>query len=276
VDALPAATGGQPESAAHRRLQGGATGSRIALRSRYDQGDLQVFDAEERQRFGDGDPGSDVDLCWELLYRLEPELYDRLIQAESLHPGILAWLPSRPRRVLEVAAGTGRLTIPLAARCSQLIAVEPAGPLRAILTGRLEAAGHRHARTVRGFFDKIPAPDGWADLVVACSALTPDPGHGGDAGLREMERCCCPGGLIAIVLPRHLDWLAARGFAHVSFPGDMVMQFSSPEEALELAGIFYPEAAAEVRRQAASAVPYDVVATCPPRDIAYKRKLAGA
>ena len=248
----------------------------MALRARYDRGDLQVLDAEERQRFGEGDPASDVDLCWELLYRLEPELYDRLVRAESLHPGILAWLPPHPRRVLEVAAGAGRLTIPLAARCSQLLAVEPAGPLRAILARRLEAAGYPHAHPVRGFFDKIPAPNGWADLVVACSALTPDTRHGGDAGLRELERCCCPGGLIAIVLPRHLDWLAARGFTHVSFPGDMVMQFTSPEEALELARIFYPDAAAEVRRRAASAVPYDVVAAWPPRGIAYKQKPAGA
>lgn len=39
-----------------------------------------------------------------------------------------------------------------------------------------------------GFFDDLPVASGFADLVVACSVLTPAPGHGGDVGLAEMER----------------------------------------------------------------------------------------
>ena len=49
-----------------------------------------MFTPEEARRFvlrGDGDPQNDVVLAWELLYRLEPELYDRLASAERLHPG---------------------------------------------------------------------------------------------------------------------------------------------------------------------------------------------
>ena len=37
----------------------------------------------------------DLALAWELLYRLEPELYDRLVSAERLHPDVLGWLPTR-------------------------------------------------------------------------------------------------------------------------------------------------------------------------------------
>src|ERR1700756_404481 len=48
------------------------------LRRRYVPGDVGVFTRDEARRFvprGDGDPHQDVVLAWELLYRLEPELY---------------------------------------------------------------------------------------------------------------------------------------------------------------------------------------------------------
>ena len=242
------------------------------LPDRYGAADLDVFDPEERRRFGHGDPRRDAALQWELLYRLEPELYDRLIRAEPLHPGILDWLPARPGTVVEVGAGTGRLTLPLATRATELIAVEPAGPLRSILATRLAAAGFGHATAVRGFFDRLPAPDGWADLVVACSSLAPDDAHGGDAGLQEMERCCRAGGLVAIVMPQGPEWLVARGYSQISFPGELLMKFRSPDEAVELAGIFYPHAVDEIVRRGRRCVPYDLLGTCPPRDVAFKRK----
>ena len=242
------------------------------LQNRYGPADLDVFDLEERRRFGHGDPRTDTALRWELLYRLEPDLYDRLIRAESLHPGILDWLPASPGTVVEVGAGTGRLTLPLATRARELIAVEPAGPLRSILATRLAAAGFSHVTAVRGFFDRLPAPDGWADLVVACSALAPDDAHGGDAGLQEMERCCRAGGLVAIVMPQGPEWLVARGYSQISFPGELLMKFRSPDEAVELAGIFYPHAVDEIVRRGRRCVPYDLLGTCPPRDVAFKRK----
>ncbi len=189
-------------------------------------------------------------LAWELLYRLEPGLYDRLASAERLHPGIVGWLPRDVDRIAEVGAGTGRLTMELIERGQRVVAVEPALPLRRILRRKLAAAGHGdRVRVIRGFFDQLPLPDDFADLVVACSAFTPSPGHGGEAGLAEMERVCRPGGCVAIIWPNHLDWLAARGYRYVSFPGPMSVEFGSYHEAVELAEIFYPEAADEVRRR---------------------------
>ena len=61
-----------------------------------------------------------------------------------------------------------------------------------------------------------------------------------------MERVCRPGGCVAIIWPNNLDWLAARGYRHVCFDGPMCIEFSSYEEAVELAGIFFPRAAEEV------------------------------
>ncbi len=233
-----------------------------------------MFTRDEASRFvprGDGDPHDDAVLAWELLYRLEPELYDRLASAERLHPGVVGWLPRDVDRIAEVGAGTGRLTMELIERGRHVVAVEPALPLRRILQRKLAAADHGdRAEVIGGFFDQVPLPDDSSNLVVACSAFTPAPGHGGEAGLAEMERVCRPGGYVAIIWPNHLDWLAARGYRYVSFPGPMSAEFDGYDEAVELAEIFYPEAVGEVRRRGCRTVPFEVLGINPPRDLAFK------
>jgi SAM-dependent methyltransferase len=247
---------------------------RLEVGRRYSAAELDVLTDDEAKRFALGDsadPRSDPTLAWELLYRLEPELYERLAAAERLHPGVLAWLPHDLERIVEVGAGTGRLTIELVERAREVLAIEPAGPLRQILDQKLLRAPHgERARVAHGFFDDLPVADDYADLVVACSALTPAPGHGGEAGLAEMERVCRPGGCVVIVWPNELPWLAARGYRYVSFDGEMFVEFASPKEAAELTEIFYPVAADEVRRQGWTRVPYEVLGINPPRDLAYK------
>ena len=229
---------------------------------------------DEATRFvpdGGGDPQTDITLAWELLYRLEPELYDQLVTAERLHPGVLGWLPRDTDRIVEIGAGAGRLTLELIDRGREVVAIEPAMPLRQILRRKLAQAdrGDR-AEVTHGFFDDLPVASGFADLVVACSVLTPAAGHGGDVGLAEMERVCRPGGCVAIIWPNNLDWLADRNYQYVSFPGPMSVEFTSHREAVELAEIFYPKAAEEVRRRGRRQVPFEVLAINPPRDLAFK------
>src|SRR6266566_1439684 len=183
-------------------LSGAPAGAPRELRKRYTAADLAVFTRAEASRFvphGDGDPQNDMVLAWELLYRLEPGLYDRLASAERLHPGVVGWLPRHAGQIAEVGAGTGRLTMELIGCGERIVAVEPALPLRR------------------------------------------------------------PGGCVAIIWPNHLDWLAARGYRYVSFPGPMSVEFGSFPEAVELAGIFYPQAAGEVRRRGSRRVPFEVL-----------------
>jgi SAM-dependent methyltransferase len=249
-------------------------GGGIDLRRRYTPADLGVFTPEEARRFvpeGDGDPRQDIYLAWELLYRLEPELYDRLARVERLHPDVVGWLPPHADRIAEIGAGTGRLTMELAGRGAQVVAVEPALPLRRILARKLSAAGVAdRVRVVPGFFDQVPLPSGWADLVVACSAFSPAAGHGGEAGLAEMERIARPGGCVAIIWPNHRSWLRDHGYEYVSFGGEMSVTFGSYAEAVELASIFYPRGAALVRERGSATVPFEVLGIHPPRDLAFK------
>ena len=50
----------------------------------------------------------------------------------------------------------------------------------------------------------------------------------------------------------------------------MSVEFRSPEEAVELAGISYPSAVEEVRRRGRRQVPFAVLGINPPRDLAFK------
>jgi len=243
---------------------------------RYGPSDLGVFTDEELERFLGpvGGPGVGWDVAgpavaWELLYRVEPGLYERLVAGERVHPGVLAWLPPRFALAVEVGAGAGRLTVELAPRCDRLVAVEPAAPMRSRLAARV--AGLPGVEVAHGFFERLPVDDGAADLVVACSAFTCDPGHGAEAGLAEMLRACAPGGLVVVIWPDDPAWLVARGFAHVEFPGEMAVEFGSADEALELARVFAPGAVEWIERNRSQRVPYDVLGTRPPRDLCWRR-----
>ena len=259
----------------------GTSVTAIPLTQRYSVADLRVFSAEESRRFLAGtvaDPQRNPALAWELLYRLEPDLYDRLVGAEPLHPGILEWLPLHVPRIIEIGAGTGRLTLDLVGRCDQLTAIEPAQALRERLRTKLLASpspsgrgqGGEDVRIISGFFDALPASDRSAELVTACSALTPEPAHGGERGLAEMERVCAPGGMVVIVWPNDPEWLVAKGYRYLSFPGPMTMDFDSPIEAVEMAAIFYPQAVKEIQARGKRQVSYDILGVNPPRDLAYK------
>jgi SAM-dependent methyltransferase len=254
------------------------------LMARYAPDDLEVLTPAERARWlpplgvaslegpqvREAWPRIREALAWELLYRIEPELYDRLVAGEAVHPAILDWLP-RVERAVEVGAGSGRLTVPLARRATEVVAVEPAAPLLDRLRSRLAEEGLENVRTIEGFFDDIPLPDDHAELVVACSAFTVEPEHGGERGLAEMERICRPGGTVAIIWPDDPRWLAGRGYTHRIFAGDLEVSFPSLDEALELARIFYPAAVRAIEEAGRRKVPFDVLGIPPPRDLSWRR-----
>lgn len=252
------------------------------LIARYSPEDLQLFDDDERARFlkpfgatadaalaGDEHAWRVVasHVAWELMYRKEPDLWERLVRGERIHPDVLAWLPAA-RSAVEVAAGSGRLTVTITERCERLIAVEPCLALRRLLEAKV---AHLGVEIRCGFFDAIPVQDRSADLVVSCSSFTSDPAHGGELGLREMARVAAPGGLIALVWPSDVGWLRERGFQYLAFDGDMCIDFGTLDEAIDLASIVYPWAVDAIAEHGQACVPYEVIGMNPPRDLAWKR-----
>jgi SAM-dependent methyltransferase len=248
-------------------------GPQTPLPERYIADAVRIFDPDERARFLDasGAPRQAHQVAWELLYRLEPALYARLVAGERLHDGILRWLPTHCRRVLEIGAGAGRLTLELARRSAHVTAVEPAGPLRELLRQRLDEVGAGNVDVVRGFFDDLPAPLLGHDLVISCSAFAAGSFDDPDRRLEEMASLCAPGGLLVLVWPSDVSWLRARGLEHTSFAGPMVVGYQSLDEALTLARIFYPDAVATIARMGSRFVDYATIGLNPPRDLCWKR-----
>jgi hypothetical protein len=166
-------------------------------------------------------------LFWPMVYELEPELWDAVGQAEPIHPGVLAKLEVNGRRVLEVAAGSGRLTVYLCPRAAELACVEPSTGLRRILVSRCPSADIR-----AGFFHALPIVDAWAELTVSCASTPPDAGV-----VLELERATAPGGVLALISPESPDWFEARGWERLSFDStDVVLNPHDPE----LEAIFGP------------------------------------
>jgi len=184
---------------------------------------LAEVPAGEREAAGRGDAEATERLrralFWPMVYELEPELWDAISQAEPIHPGVLAKLEIDGRRVLEVAAGSGRLTVYLCPRAAELICVEPSSGLRRILDDRCPSADIR-----AGFVRALPIAAGWAELTVSCAAIQPDP-----AVVLELERVTAPGGVLVLISPENPDWFEARGWDRRKFdPKEVVIPAHDP------------------------------------------------
>jgi SAM-dependent methyltransferase len=93
--------------------------------------------------------------------------------------------------VLDLGAGTGKLTQILVDRYAQVIAVEPLDELRAILTERLPVADVRS-----GAAEAIPLEDASVDAVFAGQAFH---WFANDAAVAEIARVLRPGGVLALL-----------------------------------------------------------------------------
>jgi SAM-dependent methyltransferase len=137
-------------------------------------------------------------------------------------------------RVLDLGAGTGKLTAVLVELGAQVIAVEPDPAMLAELRRVLPAV-----RALPGGAESIPLPDASVDAVVAGNAL-----HWFDMAVAEPEiaRVLAPGGVLAglwNVLDDRVEWvagLARVGGSAVAGPRDLVSGWRAATAGLHLPG----------------------------------------
>ena len=127
---------------------------------------------------------------------------------EQARPGYPAeavdWLlPPGARRVLDVGAGTGKLTRALAARGLAVTAVEPSEGMRGELARALP-----EVTVLAGRAEEIPVADGTADAVLLAQAWHwVDPAR----AVPEVARVLAPGGRLGLVWnirDERADWVA--------------------------------------------------------------------
>lgn len=197
------------------------------------------------------------------IYRSQAEQYDRLISAQpSLGARIDAIRPLAGLDVVDLGAGSGRLTVPLAAVAGSVLAVDLSPAMLEVAASKLAASGAGNWRTAVGTHLRIPAGDASADLVVsgwsiaysAASDTDPD-GTALAAILDEIRRVLRPGGTVVIfetmgtgyAVPNPPDFLLSYydalehvyGFARECFPFDYT--FADAAEAERLARFFFGE-----------------------------------
>lgn len=111
-----------------------------------------------------------------------PDAVDYLAARLRLGPG---------RTVVDLAAGTGKLTRALLVTGAEVVAVEPVAEMRTALP-----AG---ARAVDGTAEAMPLHDASADAVAVAQAFH---WFDGDAAVAEIHRVLRPGGAVALVWNR--------------------------------------------------------------------------
>lgn len=156
---------------------------------------------------------------------------------ERARPGYpeeaVSWLlGERPLTVVDVGAGTGKLTRQLVARGHDVAAVEPLAGMRAQLRRAVPAA-----RALAGSAEAIPLPSQYADAAVAAQAF-----HWFDheRALPEIARVLRSRGVLALIWNMRddsVDWMARLsellGSERIEYEG-------YPSEIVARSGLFEP------------------------------------
>jgi ubiquinone/menaquinone biosynthesis C-methylase UbiE len=219
----------------------------------------------------------------ERIYADQAAEYDALVSAEDcdghLLPAIEAIAPLPGTSVLEVGAGTGRITRLLVGRGASVMGVDRSPAMLAVARRHLEALGPSTRWELRCEDARdLSVSTGWADVAIAGwvfghfrTWFEPDWRAEVGRALAGMERALKPGGVLVLVetlgtgredpsppsagLAEYFAWLEEeRGLARVAIRTDYL--FSDVETAARVTGFFFGDAFGErVRREGWRRVP---------------------
>lgn len=123
--------------------------------------------------------------------------------------------------VLDVGAGSGRLTFAAAEKALLVYASEPVGTLREFMCDKVARESIKNVRVLDGFITELPYPDGTFDVVMSGHVI----GDNLDDEIAELTRVCksggwllnCPGDSVQDMKPS--IGLTSRGWEEFHYVG---------------------------------------------------------
>ena len=167
------------------------------------------------------DPARSFDLVADAYDRARPSYPDDALAA------VLRDAPDAPH-VVELGAGTGKLTEKLLARGAKVTATDPSEAMLGLLRRRAP-----DARVLAGTAERVPLGNRSADLVVAAQAFC---WFDADRALREVARVLRPGGSFAVVWSardERIPWVRRLGRLIGTAP-----ETQDPTTAIDETGMF--------------------------------------
>jgi len=212
------------------------------------------------------------------IYREEAVTYHAMIARQpDLGAVVEEIFPCAGADVADLGAGTGRLSVPLAARAKSLVALDASAAMLEIAAERLSASGLAGWSTRVADHRSLPLPDDSADLVVSgwsigylCNANVPEWELNLSLVVAEIKRVLRPGGAAILfetlgtghetpsppefLKPYFRELTETYGFSHRWIRLDY--EFDDPAQAERLSRFFFgDELADKVARNGSSRLP---------------------
>jgi ubiquinone/menaquinone biosynthesis C-methylase UbiE len=104
----------------------------------------------------------------DVIYQEQASMYDRLISKQkSVIPFLEKIHSGKGADIVDIGAGTGRLTVPLAKVARSIVALDESAGMLAVTAEKLKAEGLDHWQVQVADHRRLPVEDDQADLVVA-------------------------------------------------------------------------------------------------------------
>ncbi len=154
-----------------------------------------------------------------VVYVVDPSVYDQQPFLNWDSQELLSVVDFNNKTVIDVGAGTGRLTFVAAQAAETVYSVEPIGNLRSYLRANAKKQGFSDVYVVDGLLEEIPFPDQFADVTMGGHVFGDNP----EIEYSELLRVTKSGGTI-ILCPGNNDedndihdFLINHGFEWSSF-----------------------------------------------------------
>ena len=212
-------------------------------------------------------PIKDLFEYFKKFYNKKPDVYDRLSASQDRGNKILKFISRNTnlngKTVLDIGAGTGRFSIPLASKARLLYALDNSNTMLKILREKIRKRKIKNIRVLKSGFEKIPLPDESVDIIVSFWSF-PVHSKNWDRDFREIKRVLRKDGRI-IIIDNHYDgeykrikkriedpkhnktfskfshdthrWFFSRGFRHGVV--DILVDFRSKRNVEEVCSKFF-------------------------------------